>query len=162
MDMTIDTTYSHARENLKALMDQAEERVMGKLSQKSVEQQMQERRNRDLPLFQQSPEAVAWLSKVPQALIQQADNDPQMWDFLMSQAPIKRPGAPTQAPAQAAPRPPVNLGPTAAPSAAAKPAQTGKIWTRREIGALYINNPDEYALRSDEIARAYAENRVRD
>lgn len=148
---------------IMSIMDRAEERVIGKLKSQTTEQQIMERRARDLPLLQQSPEAAAWISKVPKELIEKADKDPEMWDFLMSTAPIRRLGAPQPAaPAQQVPRAPVALGNVGAPSAAAKPAQTGKVWTRREIGALYINNPDEYALRSDEIARAYAEQRVRD
>jgi hypothetical protein len=36
------------------------------------------------------------------------------------------------------------------------------MWTRREIAELYMNKQEEYALRADEIATAYRENRVRD
>jgi hypothetical protein len=154
---------TNPRKVITALEERAEARVMGKLKSSSIEAQMNERRARDLPLIHQSEEAKVWLSRVPQQLVAQADADPQMWDFLMSQAPIHRTASPSPAaPQPAAPRAPVVLGNAGAPSAAAKPAQTGKMWTRKEIAELYTYRNDEYALRADEIAKAYAENRVRD
>lgn len=93
-----------------------------------------------------------YLDSVP-GWIKDAANTPEAIDHIVQQyTPATQPTRPS-APAQ--------LGTSAAPSAAARPQTTGKIWTHAELADMMHRRPQEYAARQVEIWKAFDEGRVR-
>jgi hypothetical protein len=117
----------------------------------------------------QTPEFQKWLVNVPRHLVEQADRDPNTFQWLMGQfrPAASQPTTPQAAPvAQAQPSTPgarvVNLGPAAGgPSAATRPDTTKPTFTRTELAQMYLERPEEYRRREEEINLAYLEGRVR-
>ena len=122
----------------------------------------------------QDQKFLGWVKQtVPVSLIMEADRDPDKFQFLVNQyratgalTPAPQPISPV-VPPPVSPQPPVSRT-VAVPSVAATgtgasgKAPGPKIWSRKVILNMHLNNPQEYARNVNEIQAAYNEGRVRE
>jgi len=118
----------------------------------------------------QSPEFKEWLvSNVPQQVAAAADQDINVFNFIMKSyetatgTPAAGAPAPAQAPGAPAPDRRIPVGPAAGiPAASAAPGSSKPVvFKQAELAEMMLYRPEEYARRQPEILAAYREGRIK-
>jgi len=139
------------------VLNAIEQKVVNQFKQQEAGRLVNQIKTENSALIQ-DPNFLNWLrSTTPPHIIQTADQDPSTLMFIINQFKSTTSANSNHQPAPA-PRD-IKVGVAAGTGQSAKPP--AKVWTRTEIRNLITRNPDEYRARNQEIAKAYAEGRVK-
>jgi hypothetical protein len=157
------------------VMNQIENSIFAKINANNQRSRLEALASENSQLLQDQ-KFLGWVQKsVPRGLIEEADRDPDKFQFLVNQ--YRATGTLTSAPQNIPPVIPSNppqspASPVSRTVAVPSVAATGTgnssrapgptVWSRKEILNMHLNNPQEYARNVNEIQKAYAEGRIRE